>query len=88
MKSHAAVAFAQPSAAANAWRAYQTSTGEVDEKELIVRYLPLVRNVVDRIKINLPAHVDVDDLYSVGGLQPYDDYSHMDGDDNSVGTSL
>lgn len=66
MKSHAAVAYAQPSAAANAWRAYQTSTGEVDEKELIVRYLPLVRNVVDRIKINLPAHVDVDDLYSVG----------------------
>ena len=28
------------------------------------------------------------DLYSVGGLQPYDDYSHMNGDDNSVGISL
>jgi len=35
----------------------------VDEKELIVRYLPLVRNVVDRVKLNLPAHVDADDLY-------------------------
>ena len=29
-----------------------------DEKELIERYLPLVRNVVDRIKLNLPPHVD------------------------------
>jgi RNA polymerase sigma factor FliA len=57
-----------PSASASAaWRAYQTtSTGPVTEKDLIERYLPLVRNVVDRIKINLPAHVDADDLYSVG----------------------
>ncbi|MGH7944743.1 MAG: sigma-70 family RNA polymerase sigma factor [Opitutaceae bacterium] len=38
----------------------------IDEKELIERYLPLVRNVVDRIKLNVPAHVDADDLYSVG----------------------
>ena len=56
---HAALAYAQPAAAANAWRAYQSSTGSIDEKDLIERYLPLVRNVVDRIKINLPAHVDV-----------------------------
>ena len=49
------------------WRAYQGVTpAAVDEKELIERYLPLVRNVVDRIKLNLPAHVDADDLYSVG----------------------
>ncbi|MGB8297927.1 MAG: FliA/WhiG family RNA polymerase sigma factor [Polyangia bacterium] len=37
-----------------------------DERELIERYLPLVRNVVDRIRFNLPAHVDVDDLHSAG----------------------
>jgi RNA polymerase sigma factor for flagellar operon FliA len=37
-----------------------------DEQDLIERYLPLVRNVVDRIKLNVPAHVDADDLYSVG----------------------
>jgi len=50
-----------------AWRAYQgVSPAAVDDKELIERYLPLVRNVVDRIKLNLPAHVDADDLYSVG----------------------
>jgi len=47
-----------------AWRVYQGAA--VDEKELIERYLPLVRNVVDRIKLNLPAHVEADDLYSVG----------------------
>jgi RNA polymerase sigma factor for flagellar operon FliA len=53
--------------AAAAWRAYQgVSPAAVDEKDLIERYLPLVRNVVDRIKLNVPAHVDADDLYSVG----------------------
>ncbi len=52
---------------AAAWRAYQGVTpSAVDEKDLIERYLPLVRNVVDRVKLNLPAHVDADDLYSVG----------------------
>ncbi len=57
------------SPAAAAWRAYQgvsTSTGAIDEKELIERYLPLVRNVVDRIKLNLPSHIEAEDLYSVG----------------------
>ena len=54
-------------APAAAWRAYQgVSPSVVDEKDLIERYLPLVRNVVDRIKMNLPSHVDGDDLYSVG----------------------
>jgi RNA polymerase sigma factor for flagellar operon FliA len=50
------------------WRTYQgvSPATQVDEKELIERFLPLVRNVVDRIKLNLPAHVDADDLYSVG----------------------
>ena len=61
----AAAAEIAPNSAA--WRAYQgVSSKPVDERELIERYLPLVRNVVDRIKLNLPAHVDVDDLYSVG----------------------
>lgn len=56
-----------PPPAAAAWRAYQgVSSSAVDEKELIERYLPLVRNVVDRIKLNLPAHIEAEDLYSVG----------------------
>lgn len=54
-------------ASASPWRGTQTAPAEnIDEKELIERYLPLVRNVVDRIKLNVPAHVDADDLYSVG----------------------
>ena len=53
--------------ATTAWRAYQGATsGDLDQKDLIERYLPLVRNVVDRIKLNLPTHIDADDLYSVG----------------------
>jgi RNA polymerase sigma factor for flagellar operon FliA len=56
---------ATPGAAA--WRAYQGVTqSAIDEKDLIERYLPLVRNVVDRVKITLPPHIDADDLYSVG----------------------
>jgi RNA polymerase sigma factor for flagellar operon FliA len=61
-----APAVAAPSAGTSAWRAYQSAGGTVDEKELLERYLPLVRNVVDRLKLTLPAHVDADDLYSVG----------------------
>ncbi|MEO0054891.1 MAG: hypothetical protein RLZZ50_838 [Verrucomicrobiota bacterium] len=55
-----------PPAAGSAWRAYQSAGGTVDDKELIERYLPLVRNVVDRLRLTLPAHVDIDDLYGVG----------------------
>ncbi len=53
--------------AATAWRAYQgISSEKIDESEMVEKYLPLVRNIVDRIKINLPPQVDVEDLYSVG----------------------
>lgn len=66
--------------ASTAWRAYQQANvaDRVDDQTLIERYLPLVRNVVDRIKMNLPAHVEVEDLYSVGvtgllaAIQRYD----------------
>ena len=56
---------APPSAAA--WRAYQgVSSGAIDEKDLIERYIPLVRSVVDRIKLTLPMHIEAEDLFSVG----------------------
>ena len=64
--SPAPVVDARPSPASSAWRAYQSAGGTVNDNELIERYLPLVRNVVDRMKLTLPAHVDADDLYSVG----------------------
>ncbi len=66
---NAPISDARPPVAAatsSAWRVYQTAGGAVDEKELLERYLPLVRNVVDRLKLTLPAHVDADDLFSVG----------------------
>lgn len=66
-KAMNAAPFAEPAPqAASAWRVYQGASGSLDEKDLIERYLPLVRSVVDRIKINLPPQVDADDLYSVG----------------------
>jgi RNA polymerase sigma factor FliA len=35
-------------------------------KELVDFYRPLVRQIVNRLMVHLPAHVDSDDLYSVG----------------------
>lgn len=67
--SRSAAGLATPEASpavSSAWRAYQSAGGTVNEKDLIERYLPLVRNVVDRLRLTLPAHVDVDDLYGVG----------------------
>lgn len=55
-----------PTQRSAAWRAYQAPAGHVDEETLIERHLPLVRHYVDRLKMTLPAHVEADDLYSVG----------------------
>ncbi len=55
-----------PPAAGSAWRAYQSAGGTVDDKDLIERYPPLVRNFAAWLPLTLPAHVDVDDLYGVG----------------------
>ena len=50
-----------------AWRACQgVPAGATDANELIERYLPLVRSVVDRIKLTLPSHIEAADLHSVG----------------------
>ncbi|MFM7554305.1 MAG: hypothetical protein ACKPAH_03245 [Verrucomicrobiota bacterium] len=38
--------------------------GTPKEAELIEQYLPFVKNVVGRLALSLPAHVDLDDLYS------------------------
>ncbi|MBE0539905.1 MAG: FliA/WhiG family RNA polymerase sigma factor [Verrucomicrobia bacterium] len=40
--------------------------GSAAEDELVQQHLPLVRTVVGRLAMNLPAHVDLDDLYSSG----------------------
>ncbi len=40
--------------------------GSSDENELVQQHLPLVRQVVGRLAMSMPAHVDQDDLYSSG----------------------
>ncbi len=42
-----------------------TST-DTEEDELVRQYLPLVKQVVGRLAMNLPSHVDKEDLYSTG----------------------
>ena len=58
-----ATAIAHPAQAAKALRAYHS---EINEDALIERHLPLVRTTVDRMRVYLPAVLDMDDLYSVG----------------------
>ncbi|MBX3744385.1 MAG: FliA/WhiG family RNA polymerase sigma factor [Verrucomicrobiae bacterium] len=49
------------------WRGYaENGQGSVEEGEILGRHLHLVRIVVGRIALSLPAHVDTDDLHSVG----------------------
>ncbi|MDB6034830.1 MAG: fliA [Verrucomicrobiales bacterium] len=49
------------------WRRYQTTGhGNSAEEELVKKYLHLVKTVVGKIAMNLPAHVDLDDLQSAG----------------------
>lgn len=40
--------------------------GSQAEDELVQKHLPLVRQVVGRLAMSMPAHVDQDDLYSSG----------------------
>jgi len=46
--------------------ANESSKPPVQQAELFETYMPLVRSIVARIKINLPPHIDEQDLQSVG----------------------
>ena len=49
------------------WRRYSRSGhGSKLENALVEEYLPLVKTVVGRLAMTLPAHVNSDDLYSAG----------------------
>jgi RNA polymerase sigma factor for flagellar operon FliA len=51
------------------WRRYHTPRcrGRAEiENELVKEYLPLVRQIVGRLAMTLPSHVDFDDLHSAG----------------------
>jgi len=43
-----------------------TPVGEETQEELLKLYLPIVKSIVARIKINLPPHIEEADLNSVG----------------------
>jgi RNA polymerase sigma factor for flagellar operon FliA len=50
-----------------AWRAYRAVDRTPDgEKDFVEQHLPLVKTVVGRLRLTLPATLDMDDLYSVG----------------------
>lgn len=40
--------------------------GSPAEEELVQHFIPLVKTVVGRLAMTLPAHIDIDDLYSTG----------------------
>jgi RNA polymerase sigma factor for flagellar operon FliA len=49
------------------WRLYtRCGPGSETENTLVEEYLPLVKTVVGRLAMTLPAHVNGDDLYSAG----------------------
>jgi RNA polymerase sigma factor for flagellar operon FliA len=49
------------------WRLYSRSgPGSLMENSLVEEYIPLVKTVVGRLAMTLPAHVNSDDLYSAG----------------------
>src|SRR5947207_5925713 len=58
---------AQRADALKLWKRYARSgPGSKTEDELVNQYLPLVRTVVGRLAMTLPAHAATEDLYSAG----------------------
>ena len=45
---------------------------------MVEEYLPLVRHVVSRIAVNLPSHVDTDELFQVGSVGLVNASRHFD----------
>lgn len=56
----------------------QTAPGSDAEGALVERYLPLVRTVVGRVAMTLPAHVDAEDLMSAGVIGLLNALRHFD----------
>ena len=63
----ASARLAEPRTAGPAlWERYHQDAAPVAEEELVLHYLPLVKTVVGRLAMTLPAHVCLDDLHSAG----------------------
>jgi RNA polymerase sigma factor for flagellar operon FliA len=49
------------------WRRYARSgPGSATENSIVEQYLPVVKNVVGRLAMTLPSHINADDLYGAG----------------------
>lgn len=56
-----------PASLAQVWTSYgRSGYGSSAENQLVERHLPLVKTVVGRMAMSLPAHVDLEDLHSAG----------------------
>jgi len=47
-------------------KAYNQSSTIPTTEQLVEEYLPLVKSVLGKMRMNIPSHVDFDDLHSVG----------------------
>ncbi len=71
---------------ANAYRQAAAGPGGASEQD-VLRHLPLVQTVVDRVAAHLPPHVDRDDLFHAGVIGLIDALSKFDpGRDNAFST--
>lgn len=64
-EASAGTAGVAPNLAALAWQAYRQADPDLRET-LVSRHLPLVKHIASRLAVGLPAHVELDDLYSYG----------------------
>lgn len=48
------------------WQEYQTKKSEEARQRIIIEYLPLVKQIVGRVLVQLPSHLDTEDLISFG----------------------
>jgi RNA polymerase sigma factor for flagellar operon FliA len=48
------------------WEAYQANPGDELRNRLVEHYLPIVRYTAERVAVNLPQSVELDDLMSAG----------------------
>ena len=69
----------RPATPRDLWQRYHPAKPDgAVEGALIERYLPLVKTVVGRIAMTLPAHVDLQDLYSAGTVGLLNALRHFD----------
>lgn len=59
-------------------RAAYAAADAATREELVVQYLPLVKHVAARLAMGLPAHIEMDDLYSYGVFGLLDALSKFD----------